>query len=94
VDNKLYSFPAVRVYDAANVLREVYFEENPDSYTGVDSVDILVAGENYTSVPTVTIVGDGIGATAVATISGGRVTNISITNNIITITITNRSYFC
>ena len=37
-------------------------------------------GAGYSSVPTVTIEGDGTGATAVANISGGLVTSIDITN--------------
>jgi hypothetical protein len=37
-------------------------------------------GVNYTTVPTVTIVGDGTGATGIAKIYGGRVTSIEMTN--------------
>lgn len=38
-------------------------------------------GSGYTSAPTVTITGDGTGATATATVIGGVVTAINITNN-------------
>jgi hypothetical protein len=37
-------------------------------------------GSSYVSAPTVTIVGDGTGATATATVGGGAVTGITITN--------------
>ena len=45
----------------------------------IDRIDMVTAGTQYTQVPTVTITGDGTGATAVATISGGNVTKITVT---------------
>ncbi len=44
------------------------------------NVKISQAGTGYTSAPTVTIEGNGTGATATATVSGGSVTNIEVTN--------------
>ena len=44
----------------------------------IDSITVSVAGSGYTSVPNVTINGDGTGATAVATLSGGAVSAITI----------------
>lgn len=76
--NKLGSFPQIRVFDINNSLREVFMEEIPGSYTGVDAINVLNPGRNYTSVPTVTITGDGEGATAVAKVVNGRVTRIDI----------------
>jgi hypothetical protein len=46
----------------------------------IDRIDILTAGTQYTQVPTITITGDGTGAVAVATIAGGNVTGINVTN--------------
>lgn len=47
---------------------------------GVTGVSISAGGTGYTSAPTVTISGDGSGATAVATVVGGVVTGITVTN--------------
>lgn len=79
-NNKISTFPQLNVNDPSNVTRQVFFEEVPESFTGVDSIDIVNPGINYTSSPTVTITGDGTGATATAKIGGGRVKEITITN--------------
>jgi hypothetical protein len=46
----------------------------------VTGITITNPGSGYTSAPTVTISGNGTGATATANISGGMVTSVSITN--------------
>lgn len=45
----------------------------------IDVIKITYAGNAYVSTPTVNIVGDGSGATAVATLSGATVANITMT---------------
>lgn len=45
----------------------------------IHHIRMISAGSGYTSAPTVTIEGDGTGATAVATVSGGIVTGIRMT---------------
>ena len=45
----------------------------------IDRIDMVTVGSQYTAVPTVTITGDGVGAAAVATISAGNVTKITVT---------------
>ena len=45
-----------------------------------NTIEILDAGTGYTSTPTVTITGDGFGATAVAVIDRGRIQRIDVTN--------------
>tara|TARA_B110000908_G_scaffold152007_1_gene187257 strand:- start:5965 stop:7299 length:1335 start_codon:yes stop_codon:yes gene_type:complete len=44
------------------------------------NIKVANAGTGYTSSPTVTVVGDGTGATATATVSGGLLTNIAVIN--------------
>lgn len=78
--NRLYSFPAVTVQDSNNIDRNVYFEEVPDSYSGIDSIKVITPGSDYTTPPTVIITGDGTGATATAKIINGKLSSISIDN--------------
>lgn len=47
---------------------------------GIESALVTAGGTGYVSVPTVTIEGDGTGATATATISGGAVKRVLITD--------------
>jgi hypothetical protein len=79
ISNKLVSTP-FSVFDSDGAIQEVQFEEIPQSYSGVSSVNILNPGQNYTETPTVTITGDGTGATAVANIVNGRLNNINVIN--------------
>jgi hypothetical protein len=76
--DKIYTRPQVTVYDNENISRDVYFEEIPESSTGISTIDIVNPGLNYTTAPTVTITGDGIGATATAVIVNGRIDRIDI----------------
>ena len=46
---------------------------------GIERFEISAGGTGYSSVPTVTITGDGTGATGTATIAGGAVTGITVT---------------
>jgi hypothetical protein len=62
------------------VLREALFEEVPETKTGILSIELIDSGTGYTSVPTVTIIGDGSGAIATAEILSGRVSKINIIN--------------
>ena len=64
-----------------NVVRDtVYLEETPSSTTTVESISVLNPGFGYTSAPLVTILGDGVGATATATVVNGQINNITVTN--------------
>ena len=69
------------VFDSQGVLRTVTYEESAETYTGVEDIQVVNPGINYTSPPTVTITGDGTGATATATIVNQRVEKITITNS-------------
>lgn len=77
---KLYSYPETLVLDSDGTAQRVYFEEVTNSFTGVDGITIVDPGQAYTAPPTVTITGDGIGATATANIVNGRVESIQVTN--------------
>ena len=46
----------------------------------IDTILVTAPGSNYTVPPTVTIIGDGIGRTATATINNGVVTRINVNN--------------
>jgi hypothetical protein len=73
--------PTFQVIDVENnntVRNSVYLEETPSSTTYVESISINNPGFGYTSSPTVTILGDGSGATARATIVNGQVDSITI----------------
>lgn len=77
---KLYSFPPLTVTDLTGVSRDVFIEEVPNSFTGIDAISITNSGRNYETVPTVTITGDGIGATAEAVIVNRRIDQIRVTS--------------
>ena len=68
------------VLDSTNVRRIAIVEEVPQSFTGVSSIEIFNAGYGFTSTPTITISGDGTGATAEAVIQSGRIVEIKMTN--------------
>jgi hypothetical protein len=80
LDDKFFTFPAINLYDVEGNIQKAFIEDTPGALTGVDSISILTAGQNYTSEPVVTITGDGTGATAKATIVNGRLSNITVTN--------------
>lgn len=69
-----------QMYDKLGTLRNALVEEIPESFTGVTEIQVTNAGTGYISTPTVTITGDGEGATAEAKILNGRVVSITITN--------------
>lgn len=79
-DNILHTYPEITVFDSSGVARNVFVEETPIINTGIDSIEIINGGINYVSAPTVTIVGDGSGATATAQVVGGRIQKIVVTN--------------
>lgn len=80
LEEKIYSFPQLTVYDIQNVPRNVFFEEIPESFTGVSSIVIQNPGTGYKTTPTVVISGDGTGATGRATVVNGKVIAVDITN--------------
>ena len=79
-NDTFFSTPDFTILDSDGAQRTCFFEEIPSSFTGIESVTIINGGFNYTSLPTVTIVGDGEGAQALATIVNGKVSKITVTN--------------
>lgn len=77
---KLFTYPQITLRDAAGTSRNVFIEEVPESFTGVDNIDVLNSGIKYPDSTTVTITGDGIGATAVPRIINGKIVTIEVTN--------------
>lgn len=77
------SLPGIQVIDPTNTLNiidNVYFEEVTTPTGGISSISIINQGFNYTQTPTIQITGDGIGATATASIVNGKLYQITITN--------------
>ena len=67
------SFPSGNI-----ILSGMYIEEVPSFTVGVESISVTNSGFNYQETPTVTILGDGTGATARAVVSGGVIRNIVV----------------
>jgi hypothetical protein len=79
-NDNFYTSPNFTVLDENNIVRSAFIEEVPSSFTGVESITVTNPGINYSSTPTITILGDGQGAKAVATIINGRLSYITVTN--------------
>lgn len=76
--DKLYSTPSFTQKDATGITRNVFFEETPQSFSGIESVEIISPGTNYTKTPTVTVDGDGQGATLEAVIVNGKLKAVNV----------------
>ena len=76
------SYPAMSFRDTINlatIIEGVYIEEVPSSTNSVETISVINPGFSYTTAPTVTILGDGTGATAHAVVSGtGYITSIVV----------------
>ena len=68
------------VFDNQGIRRTAILEEVPESFTGISNILITNGGSGYTSQPTITITGDGVGATATAKIVNGKIESFTITN--------------
>lgn len=81
LEDRLISYPEFQIYDSSNTERDAYIEEIPVIKTGIRDIQILDPGINYTSAPKITISGDGLGAKAEATLSGTRLSKITVTDS-------------
>lgn len=75
--NKLTSTPFT-VNDITGVSRVAFFEETPQSYTGISEIQVTNPGSGYTTEPTATISGDGINATAKVVVVNGKIQKINV----------------
>ena len=76
------STPSIQYPSSTAIIDGVFLEEFAQATEGVDSLSILNPGYGYQYPPTVTIIGDGTGATAEAVINGaGALTAINVTNS-------------
>ena len=65
----------------SNIIDGVYIEEVPTISAGIQSLQMINPGFGYKYAPTVTILGDGKDATAVATINAsGNISKLTVTN--------------
>lgn len=78
--NRIRSTPAFTSFDSDDNVREVFFEEVPESTTGISSILIKAGGSGFTTAPEIRITGDGYGANATAVITNGKITSIIINN--------------
>jgi hypothetical protein len=69
-----------KTLNSSGTEQEVQFEEIPQSFSGISYIQVLDAGVNFTSPPTVTISGDGVGAEAVAIVVNGKISKIEMVN--------------
>ena len=79
-NSSVSSYPSLGIVDTNFVTRQVFFEEVPSISSGIERIDIVNGGVNYSTVPIVTIVGDGTGAKGIAKLYGGRVASIEMTS--------------
>lgn len=75
---RLFASPSFGHYDNSGVLRNAYLEEIPQSSTGIQTINIVNPGSNYTEPPTVTLLGDGRGAELEPVLVNGRLKAINI----------------
>lgn len=77
------SSPAIQYTDPSNplnIIDGVYIDELPETTSGIQSISVINPGYSYRYTPTVTIYGDGTGATAEAVLVNGSLSAINVTN--------------
>ncbi len=78
------SSPSMQFRDKSNlsnIINGIHIDEMPAFTAGIESISIINAGFSYQSPPTISIIGDGTGATAEAVLSStGYIKSINVTN--------------
>jgi hypothetical protein len=79
------SSPAIKLRDPlnlSNVIDGIYLEEVPSATGGISKITVINPGYGYQYAPTVSIIGDGTGATAEAIINtNGTINSINVTSS-------------
>lgn len=66
----------------SQIIDGIFIEEVPSSTGGIQSISVVNPGFSYQYTPTVSIMGDGTGATAVAVLSpNGKISSIQVTSS-------------
>lgn len=78
VNDLLYSTPSFNINDAGGVSRLAFFEEVPESFSGIEFVTISNPGSGYLTPPKLIITGDGTGANAYPIIVNGKVAQVVV----------------
>lgn len=78
--DRVYSEPSFGYYDEFRILRECFIEEVPMAFSGIEEIEVLAAGSDYTEIPDIVIDGDGEGAAAEAIIVNGKLKSVIVTN--------------
>jgi hypothetical protein len=77
---KIFSAPGYTQYDTEGNLRTCFLEETPGSSSGIETISVISAISDYESIPSIQIVGDGVGANAYPIVVNGKVTSIVVDN--------------
>jgi len=77
---KLYTKPYFELEDSFGITRQCYIEETPNSFSGIEKINIINPGKNYKKTPTIEIIGDGSGAAVYPVIVNGKIQSVVITN--------------
>lgn len=76
--DRIFSNPAYVQADFTSVNRNVFLEETPDSFSGIESVEVITPGANYKKTPTVVVDGDGTGAELEAVIVNSKLKSVKV----------------
>jgi len=79
--DRLYSEPSFGYIDEYGKERTAFIEEVPQSFTGIDEIEVLATGDQYETTPSVIIEGDGEGASATALIVNGKLKSVRVDNS-------------
>jgi len=71
---------SVATYQVYKYAEAPYYYYETDAASRIERISVAAGGTGYSSAPTITIVGNGSGATAVATVSNGAIISIRVTN--------------